>query len=455
MQLTNPNDEPALTHRLKSWLEVYSDTVPAGSTILLAVSGGSDSLALLRLMSAFAPDVGLTLYVATVDHALRPEAAEEAKRVAAICSDLDLPHTVLRLEWPEGASVSQADARSARYRVLCEHARKMGAGCIATGHTLDDQLETVFMRLRAGTYGVGLAGMAEVSSVPSWPYGRGLKLIRPFLASERAELRAYLALLNQAWVDDPSNDLDKFERVRTRRLLAGRGKLKSYLLGLSSKTAEIRSEQDAILRIWAKRHLEWGYANSVSFGADALRGLPEAISLRLLSLLLTCVSGKPLLPRSDRVLKLLAMQQPVKTTLHGCFIARDESSWLIAPEPAPAQGKGRIRLDGGTTSVWEGRSEVIASPDVETRLGHWAEKQVPDRLRETALPEFEIRRVMPVWEDGDGRVIVVPELEESSSIKVNNLGESRFHAFVTGKAEFFTRESRRRESFSGPTSPML
>ena len=455
MQLNQQHDEPALKRRLKSWLDVYSDTVPAGSTILLAVSGGSDSLALLRLMSALAPCSALTLYVATVDHALRPEAAEEARRVGAICSDLDLPHTVLRLEWPEAASVSQADARSARYRVLCEHARKMGASCIATGHTLDDQLETVFMRLRAGTYGVGLAGMAEVSSVPSWPHGRGLKLVRPFLTSERAELRAYLTLLNQAWVDDPSNELDKFERIRTRRLLAGRGRLKSYLLGLSSQTAESHAEQDVVLKVWAGNHLVWGHANSVSFREDALQSLPVTVRPRLLSLLLTCVSGKPLLPRTDRVMKLLAMRQPVKTTLHGCFIARDESSWLIAPEPAPAQGQEHVRFDEKATSVWQGRSEVIASPDVDTRLGHWAEKQVPDRLREKDLPEFEIRRVMPVWEDGDGRVMTVPELEESSSIKVNNLGESRFHAFVTGKAEFFTRESRLRESFSGPTSPML
>ncbi len=186
--------------------------------ILLAVSGGGDSVAMLHLFASKAETSHL--HVATVDHGLRPESASEAEFVAELCSQLELPHTTLT--WNPPDKTSSQDARLARYDLLTRYGLQIGATAIALAHTMDDQAETLVMRARrmTGESGTrGLAGIPEESTHARSP-DHAIKFIRPLLTVSRARLRQYLTDCGQEWIDDPSNENPDYERIRVRHSLA-------------------------------------------------------------------------------------------------------------------------------------------------------------------------------------------------------------------------------------------
>jgi tRNA(Ile)-lysidine synthase len=190
-------------------------------TVVAAVSGGSDSTALLVLICEFlkANASSVRLVAVTVDHGLRPESADEAGQVAEFCKRLGAGHVVKRWSGLKPSSGIQAAAREARYDLLTEAAAELGAGLILTGHTRDDQLETVLMRKERGE-GPGLAGIAP-ATLAFRDYGRApIWFARPFLNESRLELRDKLTRRGIIWIDDPSNANPDFERVRVREKIA-------------------------------------------------------------------------------------------------------------------------------------------------------------------------------------------------------------------------------------------
>jgi tRNA(Ile)-lysidine synthase len=180
-----------------------------GERVLVAVSGGPDSTALLHGLRALAGRLGLEIEAATVDHGLRAEAAKEAAAVAAWCQTLDVPCTCLRVDVKgrRGPHVSWQDAaRRARLEALDALAEARGCARVALGHTADDQAETVLFRILRGT---GVAGLAGI------PYRRG-RLVRPLLDVRRGEVLRYLRRRGLSWIDDPSNADRRFARARIR-----------------------------------------------------------------------------------------------------------------------------------------------------------------------------------------------------------------------------------------------
>ena len=178
-----------------------------GETVLVAVSGGADSVALLHLLHALAPSWRLTLHVLHVDHGLRADSAADAAFVRALGARLGVPVDVERVQ--VGGGSVEAAARTARYAALDAWADRLGAARIAVGHTLDDQAETVLMRVLDGA---GVRGLAAIPPV------RG-RIIRPLVELRREALRGMLAAAGIAWVEDPSNRDPKFLRNRIRHEL--------------------------------------------------------------------------------------------------------------------------------------------------------------------------------------------------------------------------------------------
>ncbi|MBX7084302.1 MAG: tRNA lysidine(34) synthetase TilS [Nannocystaceae bacterium] len=187
--------------------------------ILVAVSGGADSMALLGLLLRLRRSLALELWVGHVDHGLRAAAVAEAALVLAVARAHGLPAIVRRLSLPPGPDLA-ARARAARRAALCEMMLQAAAPTLALGHTATDQAETVLLQLARGTGLAGLCGMAEREPLKPWPAGRrlpeGTQCVRPLLHLTRAQTRDLAGRLGLPFVDDPGNDDPDSPRVRVR-----------------------------------------------------------------------------------------------------------------------------------------------------------------------------------------------------------------------------------------------
>jgi tRNA(Ile)-lysidine synthase len=295
-----------------------------GDRLGIAVSGGPDSLALLLLAAAAFP--GGTA-AATVDHGLRPEAADEAAFVAGLCAELGVPHRTLRVTVARGASV-QARAREARYAALGRWAAEEGVGTILTGHHADDQAETLLMRLARGAGLSGLAGIRPRSTIG------GLSVARPLLGWRRAELAGIVREAGLRPVDDPSNADEAHDRVRMRRHLAEAAWLDPAALARSAGAlAEAEAALDwAVARLAAERATEDG---------DALlldpAGLPAELLRRLVLLYLRRIDPGAT-PRGEQVTALIGMLLAGGTATLGGVLCRGGARFRFAPAPARRHG---------------------------------------------------------------------------------------------------------------------
>ena len=191
----------------------FDRLLPDAGPVGLAVSGGSDSTALMHLAAIWARDRGVLLHVTTVDHGLRQGTAAEAAQVATQAAKLGLPHVTLPARLQPGPNV-QARARAARYALLADWALDAGLDAVLLGHTRDDQAETFLLRLARGSGLAGLSGMADRRET------EGVAFLRPLLPFSRANLRGWLEDNQVGWSDDPTNDDPAHARVRARAALA-------------------------------------------------------------------------------------------------------------------------------------------------------------------------------------------------------------------------------------------
>lgn len=257
---------PATLARFRADLAACGVDVGA-DRVLVAVSGGPDSVALLLLAHAALDG---RCHAATVDHGLRAASGEEAAFVGRLCATLGVDHAVLTGALPDrvGRTANlSARARLLRYRLLQNYAEANGAW-LATAHHADDQLETLVMRLNRGAGLAGLSGIRPASG----------RIVRPLLEWRRAELAALVAAAGIAPVDDPSNADDRFDRARLRKELARAAWLDAGRAAQSAKA--LRDAEDAL--DWTARRLE-GERCAFAEGQATLdvAGLPFELLRRL------------------------------------------------------------------------------------------------------------------------------------------------------------------------------
>jgi tRNA(Ile)-lysidine synthase len=270
--------------------------------IILAVSGGPDSMALMWLAARWRRALarGPQLFAVTVDHGLRPEAAREAREVKRLAAALELPHRTMRWRGTKPKTGLPAAARSARYRLLAQAARAQGATHILTAHTRDDQAETLLMRLLRGSGIAGLAAMARITE------REGVLLARPFLNVSKPRLIATLNKARVGFADDSTNHDLNFTRPRLRAVmpvLAAEGGDARNLARLASRLGRANAALE-VLADGAERYLALksreashpGFGakafdakafdakafDAKAFDAKAFAALPEEIRLRLL-----------------------------------------------------------------------------------------------------------------------------------------------------------------------------
>ncbi|WP_069300404.1 tRNA lysidine(34) synthetase TilS [Neptunicoccus sediminis] len=295
----------------------YMETAPDGP-LGVAVSGGGDSLALLVLMAEWAKPSGRSLSAVTVDHGLRKDSAAEAQMVAQLCAGLGVPHTTL--EWrdhPERGNL-QDNARQARQRLIAQWALERGIAAVATGHTKEDQAETLLLRLKRGSGVDGLSGIL--------PQRRkeGVLWLRPTLEMRRETLRDVLRVRQIPWAEDPSNDDVRFDRVKMRKALVKLdeiGLTVDVLADTATRLQPARAALEQVSETALRRIASPRDIGSVRLDINALACEPEEIRLRILAHSLRWVSAAPYRPRLNGLKRALAACLGGRShSLSGCLL---------------------------------------------------------------------------------------------------------------------------------------
>ena len=256
--------------------------------VVLAVSGGPDSTALLWLAARWrkARRRGPKLVAVTVDHGLRPAAKREAAAVKRLARSLGVAHRTLCWTGRKPSTGLQAAARAARYRLLAAAATRAGARHVLTAHTLDDQAETVLIRLTRGSGLSGLAAMARVSPLPAGG-ATDILLMRPLLDIPKARLVATLRRAGVSYAEDPSNHDPRFTRARLRAAMPALEREGLVPQRLALLARRVRRAEAALEAAVAQAAAElapepWPAGGPVAFPAGRYARLPAEVALRLL-----------------------------------------------------------------------------------------------------------------------------------------------------------------------------
>nr|WP_281277033.1 tRNA lysidine(34) synthetase TilS [Gemmobacter aestuarii] len=376
---------------------------PDARRIGVAVSGGGDSMALLHLLHRAAPHRGFSLSAVTVDHRLRPEAAAEAHAVARFCAGLGVPHETL--VWDHGAIQGNVmdEARRARISLISAWARAKGIGHVALGHTADDRAEGFLMGLGRASGLDGLTGLR-----PFWREA-GVWWGRPLLLHGRQELRAYLTRHGIGWIDDPTNEDDRFARIRARRALAALAPLGITIDRLATTIdalTEARRALEAATKAAAAR-MDCA-AGALRIGQQDLADLPREIRRRLLTAAIRWMGGADYPPREAKVAHLLeALDEGRDATLGGVRFRSRKGGVSITREPRAACGPVAIG------QVWDHRWQV-EGPDLPgahvAALGAEGLRQVAD-WRQSGLARDVLAVTPAIWQGK--RLIAAPSCEKT------------------------------------------
>ena len=327
--------------------------VLADGPVIVAVSGGGDSVALLLLAAAWARQSDVELQVVTVDHGLRPEAAAEAAFVAGISEGLDLPHITLAWDGLKPDSGLSEAARNARYTLLEEFARDIAASAILVGHTLDDQAETIYMRNSRGSgngQGRGLSGMSSYMLLP-----RGTRLFRPLLGVYRKQLRQYLTEHHQSWIEDPSNQDASYERVRVRNKLEA---LPPTELAEICRFGELmgRMRQALATEVASEltENLQIDEGPVYIYSADKLQHLSTGAK-RLLFQVLTAISGGAEYFIAGEKFDPLMAEEVKRITVGNAVIESWNNSFRFFREK---RNLPSIVVGPGDRAIWDGRLQI-------------------------------------------------------------------------------------------------
>ena len=344
---------PSLQRRVRRRMEqagAFADVEHA----LVAVSGGVDSAVLLDVLAAIALTTGPRLTVVHVDHGLRDGSAAEAHHVARLARTRDLPFRGARVTVPRrgDGGVSEAAARAARRDAFRAVAREVGATAVATGHTADDQAETLLLRLGRGTGPRGLAAMSAVDRLEG-----GLRLVRPLLGERRSDLVGYARARDIPWLEDPSNAEDTWLRNRVRRtlvpslaLLFGEGvvdRLTALAATLGEERAAVTALVDALEgRLWQRDD----DARAVVLDVAGLRSLPPAARRHVFVRALDALGVRTGYGRRNlQALAALADSMEGSATLHlptGLVASRRYGAIRVGP-PGPLPPIARDLTMGG------------------------------------------------------------------------------------------------------------
>ena len=392
-------------------------------SLAIAVSGGGDSLALMYLTAAWAQTRSVRLVAVTVDHGLRAESAQEAAYVAQLAEGLHISHHSLTWTGWDKRGNLQDMARQARRKLIEDWSKPQGISTVLTGHTADDQAETVLMRLARGSGVDGLAGMAEAEY-------HGMRWLRPLLGERRQDLRDYLRGLSVDWVEDPSNEDLRFDRVRARRML---GHLSD--LGLSTERLVQTAEhmQAAQRSLW-QASVAFAKAHVVEDRGDLILS-PRVLELdsgdterRVFAAAIGWVASQTNRPRFHALQRSAqALRQGKRSTLHGVLMVPEAGNIRVCREFSAVVNTHAVIDIKEKKTIWDRRwciktneRHELGGTYIVRHLGEEGLAACPN-WRDSGLPRASLLASPSVWADG---VLISAPLAEYGN---------GWHAFIPTK----------------------
>jgi tRNA(Ile)-lysidine synthase len=391
--------------------------------LVLAVSGGSDSIALLKLAHQWCLGLGAAaphLSVATVDHQLRKDSAGDAAFVTAFAAELERDCTTLVWDGQKPWSGVLDAAREARYRLLEQHAHALAGqrtAAVVTAHTLDDQAETVMMRLKRGT---GVDGLAAMSVCRPISEGSPIDLVRPLLGVRKTRLEGTLIARGLPWREDSSNEDQFFERVRVRKAVQNLKYMGVTTEALARTADRARQAREAIDYAAEKLRTSLNIAFNgeifASFERAAFDQAPSLLRQRVLAPLITRFGGATPaaeLRELERLCEAMTALPRSTHTLGGVTISSGERYVRLWREVGRIARKP-LRLEPGRPVLWDGRflvAHTLSRDEAVTvsALGEGGYRAIA--AADLAVPACPARAAyaLPAFRSG-GDLLAVPQL---------------------------------------------
>ena len=386
----------------------------------IAVSGGSDSMALLHILTDWESAAKPNIFVASIDHGLRSESKSEVEFVKKICGKKKVEHVSLApvTQLSKAKGNLQDNARSARYQLLENWAISKNLQCILIGHTLDDQEENLLMRFFRGSGVDGLVSMEElvVRNEILW--------IRPLLKSRKEDLRNYLRNNNYSWIDDPSNFDDKYQRVKVRTLLQ---QLKSNNIIASNfvKTADHMLRASKLSKETAisssKSLLSCNDVGQITFESKKFSELFEDTQYRILAGIISWFSGifyKPRFSQLENIhRKIISDRNLPGATLGGTVFKKKNGIVTVMRELASVKEDHLIKNE---KFIWDNRWLVTFKSRVQSKL----------YIKPYGLVSYDFHKIF-VDSDFDKRALsTVPVILENKIVKFVPLSNLEYNVEV-------------------------
>ncbi len=354
----------------------------------VAVSGGSDSTALLVLLAEWG---GADMRAVTVDHGLRAGSADEAQAVADLCGRLGIPHVTLRWTGWDGHGNLQDAARRARYGLIADWARGQGVGAVALGHTRDDLAETFLMRLARGS------GLDGLSAMAARRRDHAVDWLRPLLGQTRAGLRAALTARGIGWAEDPSNTDPRFDRTKARAALAPLGIDTEKLAATAERLHAARAALAALIAARAAKIARVEGADLVL--SPEVLDEPRDVRERLVGHGLRLITGTDYRPRHAPLATLVdALEAGRGGTLHGCIATSDPQGWRLTREARAVAG-----VTAAVGEIWDGRWRVTGPEAPDLTVAALGKSGLAERPGWAAagVPKETLLASPAVWRGGD------------------------------------------------------
>ncbi len=415
-------DAPSLQERFAESIgQLLGPDFP--DTIGLAVSGGGDSMAMLALAHNWTRDWGVKLRVVTVDHGLRPEAADEAAMVAAECATLGWSHDTLKWTgWDRSGNLQDA-ARAARLRLIDDW--RGTTRDVLFAHTADDQAETVLMRLARGSGVDGLSGMAAIRQVGD------MRVVRPLLGERRKELRHYCRVLQVPWADDPTNEDRSYDRVRMRQLM---GVLEAEGIGvqtLSDTAARLARAQVALKARAADVFSRIGSETlgTLRLDRDGFDAIERDTQLRILAAAIQWIGTQPYKPRADALDALLDRAMAGGGgTLGGVEITATKDALNLCRELNAVAD-----MVCAPSQTWDARWHLIGQAPEDSQiapLGQNGWQQIADKA--TATLPHRLALSLPALFDQGGNLLATAAFRpEEAEIRFELRAQQSFQDFLS------------------------